>query len=85
MPLFQNTIFNAEYKKYFCLINRYKMINYLLLAIIILVFLASVYIVRLTKSVKIMKQIKEKEIKEKKRRLTLTVMKSRLICSKTNS
>ncbi|MFT4983561.1 MAG: hypothetical protein ACI9Q9_000598 [Flavobacterium sp.] len=45
------------------------MINYLLLAIIsILVFLASVYIVRLTKSVKIMKQIiKEKEIKEKEK------------------
>ena len=45
------------------------MINYLLLAIIsILVFLASVYIVRLTKSVQIMKQIiKEKEIKEKEK------------------
>jgi hypothetical protein len=45
------------------------MINYLLLAIIGILVLASVYIVRLTKSVKIMKQIiKEKEIKEKKRR-----------------
>jgi cbb3-type cytochrome oxidase cytochrome c subunit len=65
------------------------MINYLLLAIIGILVLASVYIVRLTKSVKIMKQIiKEKEIKEKrkeKKTLTLTVMKSRLIYSKTNS
>jgi hypothetical protein len=45
------------------------MINYLLLAIIGILVLASVYIVRLTKSVKIMKQIiKEKEIKEKQKR-----------------
>jgi hypothetical protein len=44
------------------------MINYLLLAIIGILVLASVYIVRLTKSVKIMKQIiKEKEIKKKEK------------------
>jgi hypothetical protein len=42
------------------------MITFLLLAIIsILVFLAGVYIIRLTKSVKIMKKIiKEKEVEE---------------------